>query len=96
MYKPVNGFECIKNMPPDSVYSNQDFQLAIRVLNKGAYDINKGIINVTGDPGYITFDRRISDSSTRRNLKGQSNYDPREKEEIINFDTDVTFVDKGF
>lgn len=89
-------FDFIKNMPPDKIYAGQEYQIGVKLTNKGAYDVKNGIVKITGDPGYITFDRGILASNNIRNLFGKTNYDPRNSEEVFTFDANIAFGDVGF
>lgn len=87
--------EFLKNQPVPKIYAGESFQIGIRAINKGAYDAKNAIVRISGDPGYITFEKSLS-AYDRFNLDGKTNYDPRDKQESIIFTAESSFADKGF
>ncbi|MBR9676229.1 hypothetical protein GOV05_04425 [Candidatus Woesearchaeota archaeon] len=98
VYTGSNGLEFafLENLPPNGLYAEEEFQIGIRMINKGAYPISNAILTITGDQGYITFmGSGLSDSETI-SLEGKTNYNPRDDEEILYFDIITDFADPEF
>jgi len=89
-------FDFMQNLPMSKVYSGEEFQIGLRAINKGAYDMTNVIFKISGDPGYVSFNNKLSDSERISKIEGKTNYDPRDKEENIIFDAKSSFADIGF
>lgn len=89
-------FDFMTNMPPDRLYSKEEYTLGIKLINKGSYDVRNGFVTLTGDPGYINVEGGLSTSKQLTQLTGKTNYDPRDSEQVVTFDSNIDFADTGF
>ena len=88
-----NGFdgltlEFLKNAPPDNIFEGGDgnemsiFPISVNLKNKGASDIEKGILVFSFEKAYIDAVKE-SDANRPFDIKGKSIYNPNGDEEII-------------
>jgi hypothetical protein len=63
--------EFVRNIPPDEVFENSLITIGVNLHNKGAYDIDGGLLVLNYDNDYISLD---SADSLRFDLEGKSQY----------------------
>lgn len=73
----------IKNLPPDNIWKGNDFVIGLELRNKGAHDIEDGIVRISGfDPRYIM---PAEDEQTIESLAGKGYGYPEGDYAVINF-----------
>lgn len=66
----------LEKSPPDEVYVGDMFPLTIELHNKGAYDIENGVIVLGIEKDYIWASGEYEDKPIKFDLLGRSTYDP--------------------
>lgn len=88
--------EFIPNMPPLKLYQEEEFQIAVKITNKGAYQVRNGIINIAGDPGYINFENSKLTYTDTFALEEKTEFQPFDDQTIIDVETKAEFADNSF
>jgi hypothetical protein len=84
IYNPYQGSDgltinFLDNAPPNLVYELETFPLGFVIKNNGAYDIQKGIINLNYERDYI---KTYLFDETSIMLKGKHRYNPNGEEKV--------------
>ena len=84
-YRGTQGLEMnfLDNAPPDVVHELNTFPVGIRLKNRGAYPITRGIININVERDYVS-DYILGDTSIM--LNGRTIYDQQGEEQIKLFE----------
>ncbi|MBW2992430.1 hypothetical protein KY345_04400 [Candidatus Woesearchaeota archaeon] len=65
--------EFVKGQPPTNVWENTDFPITLKIQNKGAYDIDIGLLAITGNLYFIADEAQQGISFE---LEGKSQFNP--------------------
>ena len=67
IYKGTDGLvmKFVPNAPPDAVFENAIVPIGIEIRNKGAYDIENGLITFSLEEDYMLLDKSSAKSSVR-------------------------------
>jgi len=83
----------IKNLPPDKVWKGNEFIIGLELRNKGAYNIEDGIVKISGfDPRYIEPDE---EEQVIEFLAGKSPGYPEGDYMVMNFNEKNIDIPKG-
>ncbi len=95
IYKGTNELDVsvMKSAPPDEVYEDEPFKIVSKVSNKGAYQIENGILTLGYERAFI--DLTSSRKSVSISLEGKSPSNVWDDEEIITFDLRSKYLDKN-
>jgi len=84
--------EIVNNLPPEDIWKNSEFQIGIKLENKGPVEIKSGSITISGlDPRYSFSDEYTKDFS----LNARSYDYPEGDQKIISFNVKNTGVPVG-
>ena len=91
--KGVDGLtmEFTKNNPPEKVFEESKFPIAIELKNKGASDIENGILVFGFERAYADVVKE-SDAKQEFDIKGKSVFNPNGDEEFITIDAKTRII----
>lgn len=83
VYKGFDGLNIgfTKNAPPDKVFEESIFPIAINLKNKGASDIKDGFLSLGFEEEFINFNEKSSEP-IRFEIKGKSTFNPNGDEDF--------------
>lgn len=81
--------EFVKGQPPSSLWENTDFPITLRTQNKGAYDIQGGLLAITGNLYFVTIKELQFD------LEGKSQFNPEGEFGFEKFPSTTIEVDEN-
>lgn len=82
------SMEFVKGQPSDSVWEDSEFPITLKIKNEGAYDIQRGLIAVTGDLYFST----VPDLAF--SLEGKSEFNPEGEFSFEKFPATTVWVDE--
>ena len=83
--------EILQNTPPDEIYEDEQFKVVAKLINKGAYEINNGIVSLTYEKEFVDL---LSERKKTFSLKGKDVYNMWDDEELAVFDLRTKLLDK--
>ncbi len=83
--------EILKNTPPTEIYEDEQFKVVVRLINKGAYAINDGVVSLTYEKEFVDL---LNDRKKTFDLKGKDVYNMWDDEELAVFDLRSKLLDK--
>ena len=92
IHKGTQGLiiEVLKNSPPAEIYEGENFKIVTRLINKGAYQINNGILLLTLEKDFVEV---TGSEKINFNLKGKDAYNLWDDEKIISYDLNAKLLD---
>ncbi len=84
------SIEILKNTPPDEIYEDEIFKIVARLINKGAYAINNGVVSLTYEKEFVDL---LSNQKITFDLKGKDVYNTYDDEDLAVFDLKAKLLD---
>jgi hypothetical protein len=94
IYKGTKGLEVyvMRSAPPREVYEDEPFKVVAKLVNEGAYPINKGVFSINYERTFIEL--LNGQKSVSFDLKGKGTSNIWDDEELITFDLRSKYLDE--